>query len=53
MDESELHAMAMKAWHEHGILTVTPDTVENWADRQHLVNIATKLYGKREVDQSP
>lgn len=47
MDQSELHAMARKAWHEHGILTVNPEVVESWADRQHLVNIATKIYGKR------
>ncbi len=43
----ELESMARTAWRRDGILVVRPEQIVNDWDRQHVVNIATKIYGKR------
>lgn len=47
LNKSEMHNMARRAWHESGVLTVRPEDVRAWEDRQHLVNIGNALYGQR------
>lgn len=39
-------AMA-EAWHKHGMLVVDPSVINDDWSRQHLVNVAESLYGKR------
>lgn len=36
------------AWHRLGMLVVNPDDINDDWSRQHLTNVAEKLYGKRK-----
>lgn len=47
MDDVEIQGMAKKAWQECGILTINPDTVQSWEDKQHLINIGNAMFGER------
>ena len=47
-NEDELHGMRKRAWQQHGVLNVDPEIINNWEDKQHLINIGNKLYGERE-----
>jgi hypothetical protein len=46
-DPKELEAMARRAWRERGIAILWPDKIKDAWDRQHILNIANDLYGKR------
>ena len=46
-DAKEMEAMARRAWRERGIIIVWPDKIRDEWDRQHVLNIAADLYGKR------
>lgn len=46
-DPKELEAMARRAWRERGIAILWPDKIRDAWDRQHILNIANDLYGKR------
>jgi hypothetical protein len=46
-DVKELEAMAKRAWRERGIVILWPERIKNTWDRQHVLNIASDLYGKR------
>ena len=46
-DAKEMEAMARRAWHERGIVILWPDRIKDEWDRQHVLNIAGHLYGKR------
>ena len=46
-DPKELEAMARRAWRERGIAILWPDKITDAWDRQHILNIANDLYGKR------
>jgi hypothetical protein len=46
-DAKEMEAMARRAWRERGIVILWPDKIKDEWDRQHVLNIATDLYGKR------
>jgi hypothetical protein len=46
-DAKELEAMARRAWRERGIVILWPDKIRDEWDRQHVLNIAADLYGKR------
>jgi hypothetical protein len=46
-DAKELEAMARRAWRERGIVILWPDKIKDTWDRQHILNIANDLYGKR------
>jgi hypothetical protein len=39
--------MARRAWRERGIVILWPDKIKDTWDRQHVLNIANDLYGKR------
>ena len=39
--------MAQRAWQERGIAILWPDKIKDAWDRQHILNIANDLYGKR------
>ena len=43
----EMEAMAQRAWRERGIVILWPDRMKDAWDRQHVLNIANALYGKR------
>jgi len=45
---ADRRAMMARAWHEFGLIVIDPDFVTNWTDRQHVVNLANKLYGQRD-----
>ena len=47
MDSKEMEAMAQRAWRERGIVILWPDKIRDDWDRQHVLNIAATLYGKR------
>ena len=36
-----------RAWRERGIVILWPDKIRDEWDRQHVLNIAANLYGKR------
>lgn len=46
-DVKEMEAMARRAWRERGIVIVWPEKIKDEWDRQHILNIAGDLYGKR------
>ena len=46
-DAKEMEAMARRAWRERGIVILWPDRIKDEWDRQHVLNIASDLYGKR------
>lgn len=46
-DVKEMEAMARRAWRERGIVILWPEKIKNEWDRQHILNIADNLYGKR------
>lgn len=46
-DSREMEAMARRAWRERGIVILWPDKIRDEWDRQHVLNIAADLYGKR------
>ena len=46
-DATEMEAMARRAWRERGIVILWPDRIKDAWDRQHVLNIASDLYGKR------
>lgn len=46
-DPKEMDAMARRAWRERGIVILWPDKIKDEWDRQHVLNIAADLYGKR------
>jgi len=47
VDSKEMEAMARRAWRERGIVILWPDRIKDEWDRQHVLNIASDLYGKR------
>jgi hypothetical protein len=46
-DSKEMETMARRAWLERGIVILWPERIRDAWDRQHVVNIASDLYGKR------
>jgi hypothetical protein len=46
-DPKEMEAMARRAWRERGIVILWPDKIKDDWDRQHVLNIASDLCGKR------
>jgi hypothetical protein len=46
-DAKEMEAMARRVWRERGIIILWPDRIKDEWDRQHVLNIAGDLYGKR------
>lgn len=46
-DAKQMEAMARRAWLERGIVILWPERIANEWDRQHVLNIASGLYGKR------
>lgn len=46
-DAKEMEAMAKRAWRERGIVILWPERIKDEWDRQHVLNIASDLYGKR------
>jgi hypothetical protein len=47
-DPKEMEAMARRVWRERGIVILWPDKIKDAWDRQHVLNIASNLYGKRD-----
>lgn len=45
--ESELRAMRAAAWHKQGILVVDPAVIHDEWERQSLINIGNRLFGRR------
>ncbi len=47
ISDVQLDAMAARAWLDHGIVLLRPEDLPNPLDRQAVLNIAEKRYGKR------
>lgn len=47
-DEAHLRDMRAAAWHRQNIAVIRLDDIANDFDRQHVINIANRLYGKRK-----
>lgn len=43
----QLHRMAAAAFHKEDIVVIPLSKVTNDFDRQHIINVGEKLYGKR------
>ncbi len=41
---------AKQAYHQRGFIMVHPDWIVNWEDRQHAINMADRVHGKRAGD---
>lgn len=50
VDPTMPHRMATAAWHQTGMVVITPESIArlSWQDRELVQAIASKLYGKRE-----
>lgn len=46
--QDQIHRMAAAAFHKEGIVVIPLDKVTNDFDRQLIVNVGEKLYGKRK-----
>lgn len=46
-DDHEIEEHARRAWVWKGVLLVKPDAMRNEFERQFLINIGNKLYGRR------
>ena len=47
ISEAELERMAARAWHNFGIVLLRPEDLPNPLDRQALINVAERRYGRR------
>lgn len=45
--ESINNRMFKRAWQQHGLLVINPQTINDEWERQHLINVAEAAYGKR------
>ena len=45
--DDELKGMRKAAWHKQGILVLSPDELTDPWERQSMINIANRLFGKR------
>lgn len=48
-DESHARAAAAAAWKEAGLVLINPEWLHSFIDRQQLIILAEKMYGKRRV----
>ncbi len=46
-DEDWLYARAREAWREQGLALLNPDEIANDYERQVVINLANRRYGKR------
>lgn len=46
-DETDLRKKAAKLWHATGTVMIMPSWLHNDFDRQHMLNIAVKMFGER------
>lgn len=46
--ERRLQEYRASVWHEHGVAVLDPEQIPNDFDRQHVINMAEKAYGKRK-----
>ncbi len=44
----QLEPLRRAAWHQQGVITLRPEEITDEWLRQGLVNLAEKLYGKRQ-----
>lgn len=44
-DETEIRALRRRTWFEQKIAVLPLSEIQNDWDRQHVINLATKLYG--------
>lgn len=42
------HQNRKELWHKHGVAVIDPNEIHNDLDQQHVISIATTLYGKRK-----
>ena len=49
-DPDAPHRMAAAAWHQTGMVVITPESIGrlSWQDRELVQAIAARLYGKRK-----
>lgn len=47
MNEDELRQKAARLYKEQGTVMIKPEWLHNDFDRQHLQNVAEKLFGRR------
>ena len=46
-DEAHLRAMRAAAWHKQKVIVLRPEEIRNDIDREHVIQIAERMYGKR------
>jgi hypothetical protein len=48
-DETHLRAMRAAAYHKQGIIVFRPEEIRNEIDREYVIQVAEKIYGKRQA----
>ncbi len=46
--DAQLRSMAAAAWHEHGILLISPSQLQNNIDQSMRDTLGKRLYGERK-----
>jgi hypothetical protein len=44
---AEIRAECKAAWHRDGVICLNPEWISGWGERQQLIQIAEKQFGKR------
>lgn len=47
MNDDDLRRQAARLYHQTGTVMIRPEWITNDLDRQHMKNLAEKLYGRR------
>jgi len=47
-DEAHLRAMRAAAWHQQSVIVLRPEEIRNDIDREHVIQIAERMYGRRQ-----
>ena len=45
--DAEIRAECKAAWHRDGVICLNPEWITGWGERQQLIQIAEKQFGKR------
>ena len=49
MNDDDLRRQAARLYHQTGTVMIRPEWIRNDLDRQHMQNMAEKMFGKRRV----
>ena len=47
-DPAYIRGLAFEAWHKRGVVMIDPNMLTDDWERQAVINIANRIYGKRD-----